>query len=361
MEILFRKKGTRKWEEVGEQKFANEAELQNILYESPDIIPIEKLGENLKEPKLFVKEAGLPGSGSTDLIGIDEEGGITIIECKLATNPDTRRKVIGQVLEYAAYLWQITYEDFDGICSKAENWGQNGLADVMQQKMEGIEEPWSAEEFRHRISATLVNGDFRLIVAVDKLNDELRRIIQYVNSRGKGSPRIYALEMRQFATSELQMLVPELFGPTIVEPPPPLPSITEHLESADVSVRQHVHRLHNELISRFKLMPRPTPKTIAYGLPDPATQKDQWLGIWPTGYKPSAPDVIAVQVSRELMRCSGGDPDDLYQQFIQQGLEALPPAKYQQTLLIRASTDMDNWLDAFGKYCLPDLPEHARG
>jgi len=215
MEILVRKKGSRKWDKVGEKRFASEAALQNILYESPGIIPIEKLGEGLKEPKLFIKEAGLPGSGYTDLIGIDEDGVITIIECKLATNTEIRRKVIGQLLEYAAYLWQMPYEEFDEICCKAEKWSEKHLSDIMQDRVEIAEEPWDEDVFRSSISATLQNGDFRLIIAVDALNDELRRITEYINSRGQGSPRIYVLEMTQYETSELQMLVPELSGPSV--------------------------------------------------------------------------------------------------------------------------------------------------
>jgi len=222
MEILIRNKGEKEWRKVSEQRFQNEAELQNILYESPEIIPIEKLGGDLPKPKLFIKEAGLPGSGNTDLIGIDENGGITIIECKLATNTDIRRKVIGQVLEYAAYLWQMTYDQFDDICSKAEKWGEKHLADLMREKMEGTEETeetWVEDDFRDNVVSILEKGDFRLIIAVDALNDELRRIIQFLNSRGEGSPQIYALEMRQFGTSDLQMLVPELFGPPPSPPP----------------------------------------------------------------------------------------------------------------------------------------------
>lgn len=221
MEILLRKKGTRKWEKVGEQKFTNEAVLQDILYKSPEIIPLEKLGGNIKEPKVFVKEAGLAGSGSADLIGIDESGGITIIECKLATNADIRRKVIGQLLEYAAYLWQKTFEEFDEICSRAEKWGNKHLLDILREKMGVIGEPWSDEEFRQKISQTLTNGDFRLIIAVDTLSDELRRIVEFVNSRGENAATIHVLEMRQYETPELQMLVPELFGsrPTPTDTP----------------------------------------------------------------------------------------------------------------------------------------------
>lgn len=214
MEILVRRKGEGKgrWIKVKEQKYENESALQNILYKSPEIIPIEKLGENLLKPRLFIKEAGLPGSGNTDLIGIDEKGGITIIECKLAVNREIRRQVIGQVLEYAAYLWHMSYDQFDNVCRKAEDWADKSLAHVIKEKNGEIEEGWSEEEFRVNVTSTLEKGDFRLIIAVDALNDELRRIIEFLNSRGEPSPQIHALEIRQFETSELQMLIPELFG-----------------------------------------------------------------------------------------------------------------------------------------------------
>lgn len=216
MEILVRKKGDGEWEKVTESRFQDEAALQDVLYRSPEIIPIEKLGEGLSKPKVFIKEAGLPGSGYTDLIGIDENGGITIIECKLATNTDIRRKVIGQVLEYAAYLWQMSYDQFDSVCCKAERWKDKNLAIAMRDAVEKADEPWLEDKFRDNLTSTLEKGVFRLIIAVDALNDELKRIIEFLNSRGQGSPQIHALEMKQFETPELQMLIPELFGQPIM-------------------------------------------------------------------------------------------------------------------------------------------------
>lgn len=220
MEILARKKNGGKWAKVKEQKFQSEAMLQDILYQSPDIIPIEKRGEHLIKPILFVKEAGLPGSGNTDLIGIDENGGITVVECKLATNTDIRRKVIGQVFEYAAYLWQMSYDDFEAICSKAEKWDDMSLVEAMRKEMEKTGEEWSEEKFKANVAIALEKGDFRLIIAVDALNDELKRVIQFLNSRGDNSPQIYALELQQFESEELQLLVPEMLGPAI--PPKPV-------------------------------------------------------------------------------------------------------------------------------------------
>ncbi len=226
MEILVRKKNSGRWVKVKEQKFQSKAMLQDILYQSPDIIPIEKLGEHFTKPRLFVKEAGLPGSGNTDLIGIDENGGITVVECKLATNTDIRRKIIGQVFEYASYLWQMSYDDFDAVCSKAEKWDDTSLVEAMRKEMERTGEEWSAEKFKVNVTTALKKGDFRLIIAVDALNDELRRIIQFLNSRGDNSPQIYALELQQFESEELQLLVPEMLGPAI---PPKLGGIMDEV------------------------------------------------------------------------------------------------------------------------------------
>ena len=210
MDILVRKKKGGEWEKVTERKFENEAALQTILYHSPEIIPFGELG--ILKPRLFVKEAGLPGSGNTDLIGVDEKGGITIIECKLAVNREIRRQVIGQVLEYAAYLWQMDYDQFDDVCYKAEKWTDKHLMDIIREQIGDTVEGWSEKDFIDNITSTLDKGDFPLIIAVDALNDELKRIIEFLNSRGEGAPKIHAVEISQFETSELEMLVPVSFG-----------------------------------------------------------------------------------------------------------------------------------------------------
>ncbi len=213
MKIAMRAKGNAegRWKKMADRSYRDEAHLQRLLYESPDLIPIEDLGEGAIGPRLFIKEAGLPGSGNTDLIGVDEAGSITIVECKLATNPDIRRKVIGQVLEYAAYLWQMSYDEFDGIVQRRE--GQS-LAELMRQRLEkeGSVEDWSEEEFRAGVTQALQQGTFRIIVAVDEVTNELRRVIRYLNASGPADFSIYGLEIRYFADDQTELLVPQLVG-----------------------------------------------------------------------------------------------------------------------------------------------------
>lgn len=206
-----------RWKKVVDRNYRDEAHLQQLLYESPDLIPIEDLEDGGVSPGLFIKEAGLPGSGSTDLIGVGEAGNITVVECKLATNPDIRRKVIGQVLEYAAYLWQMSYHEFDDIVQRRE--GQP-LAELMRQQLEaeGSIEDWSEEEFRAGVAEALQQGVFRIIVAVDEVTDELRRVIRYLNACGPAGFSIYGLEMHYFADDQTELLVPQLVGMTTRKP-----------------------------------------------------------------------------------------------------------------------------------------------
>jgi len=221
MKIAVREKGKagRKWNKIADSSYEDEAHLQDLLYKTPDLIPIEDLGEDEVPLKVCIKEAGLPGSGNPDLIGLDERGRIAIIECKLATNPDVKRKVIGQILEYAAYLWRMSYDDFDEIVVNRE--GEH-LVDLMRRRVvdEATEGEWSEDSFREAVAAALRDGNFRLIIAIDALNDELRRTIQYLNSRGPASFEIYALEVKFFADEAVELLVPRLFG---IVTKPPLP------------------------------------------------------------------------------------------------------------------------------------------
>ena len=114
MKILVRGNKTRRWELTEPVATKAETELQHLLIESPSLIPISDIREDISPLVIAVDEFGLPGSGNTDLLAFTADGDIAIIECKLATNPDSKRKVIGQILEYASFLWGMSYQEVDG-------------------------------------------------------------------------------------------------------------------------------------------------------------------------------------------------------------------------------------------------------
>ena len=214
MRILIRDGDPKKWRVVESVATKAEVELQKLLVESPSLITIDEMREGASPLVFAVSEFGLPPIGAVDVLAFSPKGDIAMVECKLSANPDVRRKVIGQILEYAAYLWSRSYEEVD---SQIQSLSGKSLADLVA---EYAEEEWDEEEFREGVKKTLETGSFILIIVVDEVNEELRRIIKYLNECSNSAFSIHALEMKRFQVNQIDILVPQLHG-TSVNPPPP--------------------------------------------------------------------------------------------------------------------------------------------
>lgn len=199
MAILVRSEN-KKWRSLTPSIFSDEAELQKMLYDSPELVPIK----NDDEVGVFIREAGLPGSGSTDLLGVDSQGNVLIVETKLARNQEARRKVVGQILEYGAFLWGMAFDDFDEFFIRRRS--KSVLALLVEQKP-GL----AIDEVREAIRRNLSEGKFHLLIAVDQINTELERIISYFAECG-GGIQLEALELELYNNDKMQILVPNRYG-----------------------------------------------------------------------------------------------------------------------------------------------------
>lgn len=209
MKILVRGRSSRYWKVANSVRPDVEAELQDMLHETPSLVPLEEIREGASPLVVAVKEFGLPGSGNTDLLAFSAQGDIAIIECKLATNPESKRKVIGQVLEYAAYLWGFEYRALD---ERVKSKIGRPLAELVK---EAAGEEWNEEDFRQTIEHNLQSGSFVLIIAVDELNETLKRIIRFVNECSNSNYSLHALELKRFETNETEILIPRVHGMSV--------------------------------------------------------------------------------------------------------------------------------------------------
>jgi len=210
MKIIWRQKGSG-WEVATGHIYRDEAQLQSFLAENPVLIPFEDTSDQILHPKVMLREAGLPGSGSSDIVGVDETGSVTVIECKLAANPEVKRKVIGQVLEYAAYLWRKPYSFLDDLAQKRL---QKPLAQaVFDQLDEEARADWDEPALIQATANRLLSSEFGIIIAVDSMNDELRRTIEFL-TQGPSRLEAFALELTFFTSGDREILVPHLHGAT---------------------------------------------------------------------------------------------------------------------------------------------------
>jgi hypothetical protein len=227
--------GVDKWKSITPSSYTDEAHLQKMLYDSPELIPIQ----NDDDIAIFIREAGLPGSGSTDLLGIDSQGNILLVETKLARNQEARRKVVGQILEYASFLWGMSFDDFDDLFVRRR---EKSLLALVAEQIADFE----GELLRSTIRKNLAEGKFQLLIAVDRINDELERIISYFAECG-GGIQLEALELELYVDGATQILVPKRYG-TKKETLPVTPrvlTVSEVLNRATGTPRERLEQLFN--------------------------------------------------------------------------------------------------------------------
>ena len=87
------------WQLGSPQAFQDEATLHRLIEENPQLLPLAG------SPRLTILGSEIQlGTGYADILAVESSGRPTIIEVKLASNPEARRAIVSQVLAYAAFL-----------------------------------------------------------------------------------------------------------------------------------------------------------------------------------------------------------------------------------------------------------------
>lgn len=114
------------------------------------------------------------GVGPLDLLFINEHGLLTIVECKLWRNPEARRSVVGQILDYAQ---EIHCYDFDELsrCAKQVRNDSKGLFEVVADQSDEIDEA----RFFDEVSRNLRLGRFLLLAVGNGIREDVENISSY--------------------------------------------------------------------------------------------------------------------------------------------------------------------------------------
>ena len=96
---------------VFDDRSIKEGWFQNLLYNNPSLIPIDEI-EKIFGPLIPVARELQSGVGPVDVVYISPDGYITLVETKLFRTPESRRKVVAQILDYASAMSGWTYQEF---------------------------------------------------------------------------------------------------------------------------------------------------------------------------------------------------------------------------------------------------------
>ena len=92
--------------------------LQELLYRHPQALPVAEIDDSFSGLIPVCREMETP-VGPVDVVYVTRTGRPVIVEAKLWRNPEARRKVIGQILDYAKELSRWNYETFDAAVRRA--------------------------------------------------------------------------------------------------------------------------------------------------------------------------------------------------------------------------------------------------
>ena len=101
-----------------QEKTYNEDWIQGICFDNPNILPIDEIEPSFGGAVPICRELSTE-SGLCDIAYLNRQGFITIGECKLWRNPEARRKVVGQILDYAKDIAKWDYRKFELECLKS--------------------------------------------------------------------------------------------------------------------------------------------------------------------------------------------------------------------------------------------------
>lgn len=187
--------------------------LQSIFENYPEILPGHQIAAGADDPPRFVllrREMPVGSSWSLDHLYVDQYGIPTLVETKLSQNPESRREVIGQIVEYAASAdstWTSTL-----IRERSSRYWQD-RGETLENVLEREFGPdLDIEAFWSLVDTALRQHNLRLIIAADELRPEVRRMIEYLNKEMRNA-QVLGLELECYAEDDHSVILsPHLIG-----------------------------------------------------------------------------------------------------------------------------------------------------
>lgn len=159
----------------GGQDQVSEAELQDLIHRFPQLLPISEIDSIFAGAVPICRELATR-AGPIDNLLLTAAGLPVLVECKLWRNPQARREVVGQILDYAKELARWTASDLQREASRSLKRSGNVLVEAL------VDAGYTVDEiaFNDALSANLKRGRFLLLIVGDGIQESVESIAEYL-------------------------------------------------------------------------------------------------------------------------------------------------------------------------------------
>ena len=155
--------------------FFEEDRLQRFIFEHHHALPIDEI-EPAFGPLIPVCRELPTDVGPIDLLFINRTGLLTLVECKLWKNPQARREVVGQILDYATEISRWTYEQLEQAVGRSPIKTDSSLVKIAVPEAEDMDE----RDFIDSVSRNLRRGRFLLLIVGDGIRENVEHIADFL-------------------------------------------------------------------------------------------------------------------------------------------------------------------------------------
>lgn len=180
----------------------SEAAIQALVQAHPRCLPIAEIDPLFVDPVPICTELNTP-AGPIDNFLVTPSGLPVLVECKLWRNPEGRREVVGQILDYAKELSRWSSSDLQREVSRRLKREGNALLDLVRQAGHDVDEI----AFNDALTLNLRRGRFLLLIVGDGIREGVEAIAEYLQAHAGLHFTLGLVEMPIYAGPDGQRLV----------------------------------------------------------------------------------------------------------------------------------------------------------
>ena len=156
----------------------DEGWLQRLIFNFPQSLPVRDIDPGF-DPLVSVCIELPVSSGFLDNLFVTESGDIVVIECKLWRNPQARREVVAQIIDYAHSMASWSYEDLERAIRQAKSSdGQKISRSLFDYVAEST--ALTENQFIDAVSRNLRLGRMLLLIVGDGIREGTETLTEYL-------------------------------------------------------------------------------------------------------------------------------------------------------------------------------------
>ena len=197
--------------EFADQDDANTEDfIQRLVHETPGILPIGEIDVAFVGAIPICRELNTP-AGPIDNFLVTPAGLPVLVECKLWRNPQARREVVGQILDYSKELSRFTSADIE---REAARRGVPSVVEAVRATGAQVDEA----EFHDALSTNLRKGRCLLLIVGDGIREGVEAIFDHLREHSVLHFSLGLVELPMFSLPNGERLVtPRVLARTAVE------------------------------------------------------------------------------------------------------------------------------------------------